>query len=212
MTAPILSVEDLHKEFHTHGTVVRAVDGVSFAVAPGETLALVGESGSGKSTTARCVVRLTDPTAGRIRLRDQDIASLPRRRMRALRRDIQMVFQDPHASLNPSMTVRQTLREPLKLHGDADRFSHRDGNDDFTQPGNLFRLFDYGQKQRLFDNIAAAMQGVPETIVRRQIALFAKCDPAYGAGVARALKLDAPGDDRIKGTSATDEPRRASGL
>jgi ABC-type glutathione transport system ATPase component len=117
MTAPILSVEELHKEFHTHGTVVRAVDGVSFAVAPGETLALVGESGSGKSTTARCVVRLTDPTAGRIRFRDQDIASLPRRRMRALRRDIQMVFQDPHASLNPSMTVRQTLREPLKLHG-----------------------------------------------------------------------------------------------
>ncbi len=117
MSEPILSVEDLQKEFHSHGTVVRAVDGVSFTVAPGETLALVGESGSGKSTTARCVVRLTDPTAGRIRFREHDIATLPRRRLRALRRDIQMVFQDPHASLNPSMTVRQTLREPLKLHG-----------------------------------------------------------------------------------------------
>jgi ABC-type glutathione transport system ATPase component len=117
MSEAILSVEDLHKEFHSHGTVVRAVDGVSFEVAPGETLALVGESGSGKSTTARCVVRLTDPTAGRIRFREHDIATLPRRRLRALRRDIQMVFQDPHASLNPSMSVRQTLREPLRLHG-----------------------------------------------------------------------------------------------
>jgi ABC-type glutathione transport system ATPase component len=117
VSEPILRVDDLRKEFHSHGAVVRAVDGVSFAIAPGETLALVGESGSGKSTTARCVVRLTDPTAGRIHFREQDIAALPRRRMRALRRHIQMVFQDPHASLNPSMTVRQTLREPLKLHG-----------------------------------------------------------------------------------------------
>ena len=117
MSEPILRVDDLRKEFHSHGTVVRAVDGVSFAVAPGETLALVGESGSGKSTTARCVVRLTDPTAGHIHFRDQDIATLPQRRLRPLRREIQMVFQDPHASLNPSMTVRQMLREPLKLHG-----------------------------------------------------------------------------------------------
>jgi ABC-type oligopeptide transport system ATPase subunit len=113
----IVRVEDLHKEFHSHGTVVRAIDGVSFAVEPGETLALVGESGSGKSTTARCIVRLTDPTSGRILFRDTDIASASRKDMRALRRDIQMVFQDPHASLNPSMTVRQTLREPLMLHG-----------------------------------------------------------------------------------------------
>jgi ABC-type glutathione transport system ATPase component len=114
---PILRVEDLHKEFHSHGTVVRAVDGVSFDLRAGETLALVGESGSGKSTTARCVVRLTDPTSGLIRFREHDLATLSRRRLRGLRRDIQMVFQDPHASLNPSMSVRQTLREPLKLHG-----------------------------------------------------------------------------------------------
>jgi ABC-type glutathione transport system ATPase component len=117
MNEPILRVDELRKEFHSHGAIVHAVDGVSFTVAPGETLALVGESGSGKSTTARCVVRLIDPTGGRIMFRDQDIATLSRRRLRALRRDIQMVFQDPHASLNPSMTVRQTLREPLKLHG-----------------------------------------------------------------------------------------------
>lgn len=117
MSEPILRVEDLSKEFHSHGDVVRAVDGVSFAVHPGETVALVGESGSGKSTTARCVVRLTDPTSGRIVFRGEDLATLPRKRMRALRRDIQMVFQDPHASLNPTMSVRQMLREPLKLHG-----------------------------------------------------------------------------------------------
>jgi ABC-type glutathione transport system ATPase component len=117
VTEPVLQVEDLRKEFHSHGTVVRAVDGLSFTVTPGETLALVGESGCGKSTTARCIVRLTDPTAGRVVFRGEDIAGLPARRMRSLRRDIQMVFQDPHASLNPSMTVRQTLREPLRLHG-----------------------------------------------------------------------------------------------
>lgn len=99
---------------------------------------------------------------------------------------------------------------PLALRGDADRYSHRDGADDFTQPGNLFRLFDAGQKQRLFSNLAAAMQGVPEPILRRQVALFTKCDPAYGEGVRRALNLDAPGDDRIKGTSATDQPTKAS--
>jgi ABC-type glutathione transport system ATPase component len=113
----VLQVDGLRKEFHSHGTVVNAVDGVSFTVQPGETLALVGESGCGKSTTARCIVRLIDPTAGRILFRGQDIADLPARRFRGLRRDIQMVFQDPHASLNPSMSVRQTLREPLRLHG-----------------------------------------------------------------------------------------------
>ncbi|SJZ69727.1 catalase [Novilysobacter spongiicola] len=77
----------------------------------------------------------------------------------------------------------------LALRGDADRFDHRDGNDDYTQPGNLFRLFDEGQRERLFANIAAAMRGVPEHIQRRQLAHFDKCDPAYGRGVAMALGL-----------------------
>jgi peptide/nickel transport system ATP-binding protein len=117
MSEPVLRVEDLRKEFHSHGTTVNAVDGVSFEVGAGETVALVGESGSGKSTTARCVVRLTEPTGGRVLFRGQDVGAMPARRFRPLRRDIQMVFQDPHASLNPSMSVRQTLREPLKLHG-----------------------------------------------------------------------------------------------
>ncbi|RNF85124.1 catalase [Montanilutibacter psychrotolerans] len=114
-------------------------------------------------------------------------------------------YYEPNSVGGPKEAPRYA-EPPLPLHGDADRFSHRDGNDDYTQPGNLFRLFDDAQKQRLFDNLAAAMQGVPETILRRQIAHFSRCDPAYGAGVARALKLDPIGDDRVKGTSATDQP------
>ena len=118
---PLLRVQDLRKWFASRGHTVRAVDGISLEVDPGETLALVGESGCGKSTTARCLVRLEDPTDGRITFRDEDIGALPRRAFRPLRRHIQMVFQDPHASLNPSMTVRQMLREPLALHGIAGR-------------------------------------------------------------------------------------------
>src|SRR5882762_5996854 len=118
-------------------------------------------------------------------------------------------YYEPN-SFNGPKEDRRFAEPPLPLHGDADRYNHRDGNDDYTQPGNLFRLFDAGQKQRLFDNIAAAMQGVPDTIKRRQIALFAKCDPAYGAGVARAVKLDTRGDDRLKGTRAIDGPEEKS--
>jgi oligopeptide/dipeptide ABC transporter ATP-binding protein len=114
---PLLRVVDLVKWFHSHGTTVRAVSGISFEVFPGETVALVGESGCGKSTTARCIVRLTDPTSGQILFRNQDVTQISKRDFRLLRRDIQMVFQDPGGSLNPSLTVRQTLREPLKLHG-----------------------------------------------------------------------------------------------
>ncbi len=113
----LLEVQELRKEFHANRGVVRAVDGVSFDVAASETLALVGESGCGKSTTARCIVRLTDPTSGRVRFRGEDIGALSARAFRGHRRDIQMVFQDPHASLNPSMSIRQMLREPLVLHG-----------------------------------------------------------------------------------------------
>jgi catalase len=78
---------------------------------------------------------------------------------------------------------------PLRISGDADHYDHRAGNDDTTQAGDLFRLFDAGQRERLFGNIAAAMQGVPAEIVARQIALFRRADPAYGEGVARALGL-----------------------
>lgn len=81
---------------------------------------------------------------------------------------------------------------PLKISGDADRYNHRDGNDDYTQPGNLFRIFSDEEKQRLFSNIAAAMQGVPLEIVQRQLAHFSQADPAYAEGVAKALGVEAP--------------------
>jgi catalase len=119
-------------------------------------------------------------------------------------------YYEPN-SFNGPKEDKRFAEPPLPLHGDADRYNHRDGNDDYTQPGNLFRLFTAEQKERLFGNIAAAMQGVPEQIKRRQIALFTKCDPAYGTGVAKALKLEPPGgDDGLKGTSATDKPKETS--
>src|SRR6266403_2020125 len=103
------------------------------------------------------------------------------------------------------------LQARVFSYADAHRYRHRDGNDDFTQPGNLFRLFNAEQKQRLFANIAAAMQGVPDEIKRRQVALFAKCDPAYGEGVAKALKLEPSGGDRSsKEAGATAKPKRTS--
>jgi peptide/nickel transport system ATP-binding protein len=122
---PLLEVQALAKHFPiTTGIVfkhlvghVRAVDGVSFSVARGETLALVGESGCGKSTTARAVLRLLEPTAGTIRFEGEDITSVGAGRLRALRREMQIVFQDPYASLNPRMTVRNILAEPFRIHG-----------------------------------------------------------------------------------------------
>ena len=121
----LLEVEGLKKHFPVlKGVVlarkigeVQAVDGVSFAIAKGETLALVGESGCGKSTTGRLVLRLMEPTAGRIRFQGQDIAGLDHQAMRRMRGHLQIIFQDPYASLNPRMTVGDILAEPLDVHG-----------------------------------------------------------------------------------------------
>ena len=117
----LLVVEGLAK----HYGAARAVDGIDFAIAPGETLALVGESGCGKSTTARLALRLIEPTAGEIRFDNQYITKLDGAPLRTLRRRMQMVFQDPFASLNPRMTVGQTLAEPLALHGIGRRAERR---------------------------------------------------------------------------------------
>ena len=109
----LLEVDGLVKHFGP----VRAVDGVSFDVAQGETLALVGESGCGKSTTGRLVLRLLEPTAGRVRFQVEDLGMLGSDELRRRRRLMQIIFQDPYGSLNPSMTVGQMIEEPLVLHG-----------------------------------------------------------------------------------------------
>ncbi|WP_221032288.1 catalase [Actomonas aquatica] len=98
-------------------------------------------------------------------------------------------YYEPN-SVNGPAEDPSVAEPPLRISGDADRYNHREGNDDYTQAGNLFRLFDDAQKQRLFANIAAAMGGVPEEIIRRQLVHFHRADPTYAAGVAAALKLD----------------------
>jgi oligopeptide transport system ATP-binding protein len=117
LSEPVLEVENLTKHFPARGGgVVRAVDGVSFQLGEGEVLGLVGESGSGKSTVGRCVTRLLEPTGGTVRLQGTDITHLSQRRLRPLRREMHIVFQDPSSSLNPRMTVGEIVGEPLRRH------------------------------------------------------------------------------------------------
>jgi oligopeptide/dipeptide ABC transporter ATP-binding protein len=120
---PLLEVKGLTKHFPVEQgflskgkKVVRAVDDLSFAIAPGETLGLVGESGCGKSTTGKLIVQLLEPTAGELFFEGKNITHQSGRERRALARDIQIIFQDPYASLNPRMTVEQIVKEPMKLH------------------------------------------------------------------------------------------------
>jgi oligopeptide/dipeptide ABC transporter ATP-binding protein len=115
--APLLEVRDLKTSFTTDDGVVRAVDGVSFSVEQGETLGIVGETGCGKSTTARLIMRLLAPTSGSIRFDGQDITSLRGARLKAVRRDMQMIFQDPYSSLNPRKTIGTIIGEPFVIHG-----------------------------------------------------------------------------------------------
>ncbi|HYO97524.1 MAG TPA: oligopeptide/dipeptide ABC transporter ATP-binding protein [Polyangiaceae bacterium] len=121
---PLLEVEDLKKYFPARGGVfgrttgwVKAVDGVSFVIREGETLSLVGESGCGKTTVGRALLRLIEPTAGNVRFDGQDLLALDKSRLRKLRPQMQIVFQDPYASLNPRMSIGDAIAEPMRVHG-----------------------------------------------------------------------------------------------
>ena len=174
----LLSVDGLHKDFplRSPGTwlrpaTVRAVDGVSFALEAGETLGLVGESGCGKSTVARCLVRTLDPTAGRIVFDGVDLVMLDSEALRRRRRDFQMVFQDPTASLNPRLTVRAMVEEPLRLHADVAAEARRrraaEVLDEVGLEPSLAQRYPHqlsgGQRQRV--NIARAIATRPRFVV-----------------------------------------------
>lgn len=181
----VLRVRDLQKHFPLRrgglrGTnlSIKAVDGVSFDLRRGETLGIVGESGCGKSTLGRAVMRLVDPTGGRVELMRKDITSLSRKDMRPMRRHIQMVFQDPLSSLNPRMTAQQIVEEPLHVHGWGDRAKIQKRSAELFDQVGLPRSgltkhaheFSGGQRQRIA--IARALALNPSVLV---------CDEAVSA-------------------------------
>ena len=179
MTAPLLRVKELVKHFPVRGGLlrrevdrVRAVDGVSFDVAKGETLGLVGESGCGKSTTGRCILRLIEPTSGEVWFEGKNTLEMGREQLRALCRDMQIIFQDPFASLNPRMTVGAIIGEALVIHGLApSRQQHEERVAELLrtvglQPDHMRRYpheFSGGQRQRI--GIARALAVEPKLIV-----------------------------------------------
>jgi peptide/nickel transport system ATP-binding protein len=169
---PLVEVSHLVKQFTRGGGLLRrathvtAVDDVSFAIDRGETFGLVGESGSGKTTTGRCMLRLIEPSSGEVRFRGENILEFPRAKMRAARREMQIVFQDPYSSLNPRMRARQIVEEPLIIHKLGSRGQRR------ARVEELFRLvgldpmhlerypheFSGGQRQRIGVARALALQ------------------------------------------------------
>jgi peptide/nickel transport system ATP-binding protein len=185
MSAPLLEVNDLKKHFRVGGGLLRprayvyAVDGVSFTIARGETLALVGESGCGKSTVGRAILRLFDITAGQVVLDGRRIDDMSASTLRPLRRRVQVVFQDPFSSLNPRMCVRDIVAEPIRNFGLAN--SARDLDARIAKLMDQVRLprdsvdrwpheFSGGQRQRIC--IARALAAAPDLIV---------CDEAVSA-------------------------------
>ncbi len=179
MTEPLLRVQDLVKRFAVKGGVLRrtvaevhAVSGVTFDLAPGETLGLVGESGCGKSTTGRLILRLIEPTSGQVYFDGQDITGLSEQQMIALRRDMQIIFQDPFASLNPRMTVRDIVAEALIIHRLAGTAQEREDRvvellETVGLNADHMRRFPHefsgGQRQRI--GIARALAVSPKLVV-----------------------------------------------
>jgi peptide/nickel transport system ATP-binding protein len=176
--APLVEVRAIHKHYAVGGGLlarpqawVHAVDGVSLAIAPGETLGLVGESGSGKSTLGRLVLRLTDPTSGDVLFGGRSLLGLRRAEMRALRREMQIVFQDPYGSLNPRMRVASIVGEGLAIHQIGTAAERRDRVTELLElvglPGDAARRYPHefsgGQRQRI--GIARALAVGPRFIV-----------------------------------------------
>lgn len=169
----LVRVENLVKHFPVEGTddVVRAVDDVSFEILSGETLGLVGESGCGKSTVGRCILRLYEPTSGEIYFEKTNITHLPNSEMQKLRREMQIIFQDPYASLNPRLNILSIVSEPLKIHGIGNKTERRDRVADLLKkvgldPAYMKRYpheFSGGQRQRI--GIARALALNPKLII-----------------------------------------------
>lgn len=174
----LLEVKNLEKHFPiTKGAIIpkrvgsiKAVDGVSFKVHQGETLGLVGESGCGKSTTGRTILKLLEPTGGNIIFRGKDITNVRGEQLRRLRKDMQFIFQDPYASLNPRMTVEQTISEPMKIFGMGKNEIQKRVNRlldvvglSSYQKGRYPHEFSGGQRQRI--GIARALALDPELVI-----------------------------------------------
>src|SRR6185436_19857358 len=170
---PLLAIRDLkvHFDLRSGRNVVKAVDGVTIDIYRGETLGLVGESGCGKSTLGRAILRLTEPTSGQVRYRDQDLAHLSKREMREHRRHLQIIFQDPYASLNPRMTVGQIIGEPLETFKLAKGREAEQREQELLETVGLSKRFikrfphefSGGQRQRI--GIARALAVDPDFIV-----------------------------------------------
>lgn len=169
----LVSVRKLVKHFPVEGSElqVRAVDGVTFEIKRGETLGLVGESGCGKTTVGRCLLRLIEPTSGQVIFEGRDVLGLGRAGLRALRREMQIIFQDPYASLNPRLTVRAIVGEPLKIHCTRSKSERRDRVAELLRkvgldPDFMNRYpheFSGGQRQRI--GIARSLALNPKLIV-----------------------------------------------
>ncbi|MEI5908537.1 dipeptide ABC transporter ATP-binding protein [Bacillus spongiae] len=178
MAEALLQVEDLRKSFPVKGGLfgrtvkeVKAVDGISFTVNKGETLGIVGESGCGKSTTGRMLMRLIEPTNGRVLFENKEVTSLSNNELRKVRRDMQMVFQDPFASLNPRHSVEKILEEPLIVHGMGDKRERKKRVYELLEIVGLSSYhakryphqFSGGQRQRI--GIARALMTKPKLII-----------------------------------------------